>query len=413
MSGSEIIGGPLGRHARTGGPYRTWWTPLRVLLAALFLSSSLSLIVFSHCREADWRSPDMYVHACYSESAVLYQSAGLDQHRNPFTAFEKQSAMTYPILANLRLWAASWLVPSGTASERRLIFFDLFALTSIVAWVVTSLLVARLALHWRDALLVALAPAAIVVMFTGWEAVTALLTMLSIYFLRKDLPIIAGAMIGLAMLHSIYPVILLLGLYLTVSGFARIALSALGVWLGVTLLVQIFFGSGFAAFAELFRGGAGYGSLWYVISTLVIVGNLNLWWLITVILGVLGLTFFIAMTQRQPTVAQGLFAAALVYFFFAKSFGPQQLLFLIPLAVLAGVTWRDFVIWQFAAVTYHVLLWQYIATVSQAPKGLPANAYTWVVVLHLATLAFLFIRTVQAMPINRSTVAIEEKQYQN
>ena len=397
-SGSEIIGGPLGRHARIGAPYRTWWTPLRVLLAAIMVASALSFIAFSHCRAADWRSPDMYVHVCYSEPAVLYQSAGLDQHRNPFAGFEKQDAMVYPLLANARLWATSWLVPSGTASERRLFFFDLFALSSILAWAFTVLMVSYLAQHWRDALLVALAPTAILVLFTGWEAQAALLAMLSLYFVRRQAPLLAGFFIGLGILHSIYPVILLVGLYWTANNFARIAASAFGTWLAATAFVQIFFGNAFAAFSELLRGGPGYGSIWYVLSHFITFGNLNIWWLLALILGVVGLTFFIAFTDRQPTVAQALFAASLIYFITTKSFGPQQFLFLIPLAVLAGITWRDFVIWQFVSVTYHVLLWQYIALVSQAPKGLPANAYSWVTFLHLATLGYLLFRTLQQMP---------------
>jgi hypothetical protein len=64
QASSEVIGGPLGRHARTGAPYRTWWLPIRVLLALAFLGSSLAFISFEHCRAADWQSPDMYVHTC-------------------------------------------------------------------------------------------------------------------------------------------------------------------------------------------------------------------------------------------------------------------------------------------------------------------------------------------------------------
>lgn len=407
MSESEVIGGRLGRHARSGPPYRTWWMPLRVLLAALFIASTLSLISFSHCRASDWRSPDMYTHVCYSEPAVLYQSAGLDQHRNPFTAFGEQEAMSYPILANARLYLLSWLVPTGTAAERRSNFFDLFAVVSILGLTFTTLLVALLR-RWQDALLVALAPAGLLALFIGWEAPAALTLMVALYFYRRGSPILTGLMIGIAILHSIYPVVLLAGFYLAKKGVDRIALVAVATWAAVTVAVQLLYGNSLAAFAELLRGGAGYGSIWFVLSSKVTINNLNLYWLASLLLLFAGVAIVIKRTHRTPSLEQGLLVAMLVYFITTKSYAPQQVLFLIPLVVLAGLRWRDFALWQGIEVGYQVLLWQYVASVNGAPKAIPANVYSWVVIAHIAGLVYLLWRTVQLMPIKQ-----KEMQYLN
>jgi uncharacterized membrane protein len=403
---SEVIGGPLGRHARTGPPYRTWWLPVRVLLAVVFVASTLAFISFEHCRSADWQSPDMYTHACYSDAAVLYTSRGLDQQRNPFAASGEDGPIAYPVITNVVIAATSWLVPTGTASERRRTYFDINALLSIIFLAITVLLTARLVDPWRDALFVALAPAGILSLFIGWGSLAAMLTILSLVFYRRGSPWVAGVILGFAVATAFYPLVLIAAFYLVglrrraFGDVDRVVIATLGSWIALNALFAAFFADGVLAFySQLLSQGASYGSIWLALTILFgwSAPALNLLWLVSLLILLGGAAVMIKKYRRQPTIGQAAFLVGAAYFITAKSYAPQQVLWLIPLAALAGLRWRDLMIWQGIEVIYHLALWQYIAVISEAKRGLDAQAYGWITVLHIAGLLYLMWRTWQQM----------------
>jgi uncharacterized membrane protein len=404
QASSEVIGGPLGRHARTGAPYRTWWLPIRVLLALAFLGSSLAFISFEHCRAADWQSPDMYVHACYSDAAAIYTSRGLDQHRNPFSARGDEGALAYPIVTNAVIAATSWMVPTGTAPERRRTFFDITALLAVIFMVVTVIATSRLVDPWRDAIFVAIAPAGLLSLFIGWDALGAMLTVLGMLFHRRGSPVLAGILFGLAIATTFYPILILVALLLiqdrAVPGDDRTIIISLATWVGLSAIVAVFSLSGVTAFyQQLFQQGASYGSIWLALTLLVswTPPALNLFWLGSLVIVTSALAATIRRRHLRPTLAQAALLVGAAYFITAKSFAPQHILWLIPLAAMAGLRWRDLVIWQGIEVTYYVAVWQYIAVVSDAKRGLDADAYGWITMLHIAGLAFLIWRTLQVI----------------
>lgn len=399
---SAVIGGPLGSHARIGEPYRTWWLPIRVLLVVAFLASAVAFISFEHCRAGDWRSPDMYVHACYSDAAAIYTSRGLDEHRNPFMARGNDSALAYPVLTNLVIGATSWLVPTGTAPERRRTYFDINALLAVLFMVVTVVVVARLVDPWRDALFVAIAPAGLLSLYIGWDALGAMLTVLGIAFLRRGSPIAAGILLGLAIATTFYPIVLLVAIYLAsprARSFAapdRVVTAAVVTWVSVSaVFAMVFSWSGVLAFYQaLLQQSATYGSLWFGLGLLLgwTPPALNLFWIGAFAVIVVALMMLIRRRGMQPTIGEAALLIGAVYFVTAKGFAPQQVLWLIPLAAMAGLRWRDLVIWQGIEVVYHLAVWQYIAVLNDAKRGLDANAYGWITLLHVAGLIYLILR---------------------
>lgn len=404
QASSEVIGGPLGRHARVGAPYRTWWLPMRVLLVVAFLGSTLAFSSFQHCRSADWQSPDMYVHVCYSDVAAIYTSRGLDQHRNPFTASGADAPLAYPVLTNAVIAATSWMVPTGTAEDRRRAYFDINALLSIVFLTVAVIVTSRLVDPWRDAIFVALAPAGLLSLFIGWDALAVMLALLGLLFHRRGSPWVAGVLIGMSIATAFYPIVLVVAFYIygiRQRGFQntdRVITAALVTWGALDLLVAIFAFEGVTTFYELLlRQGASYGSIWLASSMLLgwTPGLLNLIWIGSFALLLIALVALIRKRGLHPTIGQAAFLVAAIYFLTAKNYAPQHVLLLIPLAVLAGLRWRDLVIWQLIEATYHLALWQYIAVLNEAKRGLDADAYAWITVLHLAGLAYLIWRTLQ------------------
>jgi uncharacterized membrane protein len=396
---SEVIGGPLGRHARVGPPYRTWWLPIRVLLLVVLIASLMSFLKFQSCRANDWQSPAMYVHACYSDIPTLYSSRGLEEHRLPYREYQDQGAIAQPPLANAVIYATSWLVPTGTAPERRRTYFDLNALLLVIALAVTTLVVARLAHGWRDALFVAIAPAGILSLFVAWDGLAAMLTVLALALFQRGSPRLGGAILAGAMSITFYPVVVIGALYLTAYRRKRfhnvdaMAISALAVWLVIHLLVVLIsIGGATAFFGEYLNNQVGFGSIWFAIEVFfgVTLGGLNLLWLGSLL--VLGALLVIAIRRRglRPTYAESALILGALYFFVVKSYGPQNVVWLIAIAALCSIRWRDLLIWQSGEVMYHLALWQYLASTNGTDRGLPVEVYAWAIVIRLLALGYLF-----------------------
>jgi len=68
---SEVAGGPAGRRL---APSRSWWTPVRVIVALTIAAACLGVVGKQHCRESAWTvaDPDQYVHLCYSDIPLLF-----------------------------------------------------------------------------------------------------------------------------------------------------------------------------------------------------------------------------------------------------------------------------------------------------------------------------------------------------
>lgn len=191
---SELIGGELGRHARVGPPYRTWWTPIRVILAVVGLASVLPILTFSHCVNSGWRSPDMYVHFCYSE-----------------------------------------------VSEN----FALYSTLSIIALAATTLFLATLTVRWIDALQLPAAPAVLLTLFIGREALAALAIVLALYLVKRaDINhiriariLLVISLLFLILTRSDRPqYVLLIAPLVIISGISR---RDFYIWQGIEVIFQI------------------------------------------------------------------------------------------------------------------------------------------------------------------------------
>ncbi|MGZ4608764.1 MAG: hypothetical protein ACXV2H_00740, partial [Actinomycetes bacterium] len=105
--GSEVLGGPLGRRVRSD-PHR-WWTPLRVMLALVFVVSGLGLVQKEHCRAHGWTAPGQYSHACYSDIPPLYFARGLAQGDIPYIGQAPDQRVEYPVLTGAAMWVTAKL----------------------------------------------------------------------------------------------------------------------------------------------------------------------------------------------------------------------------------------------------------------------------------------------------------------
>ena len=84
---SAAVGGPLGRHARTGA---SWWNPLRVVLAVATVVFGLGVVQKSPCVVESWSDvayPKAFSHLCYTDIPYLYVDRGLAEGFVPYEPF--------------------------------------------------------------------------------------------------------------------------------------------------------------------------------------------------------------------------------------------------------------------------------------------------------------------------------------
>jgi hypothetical protein len=91
----------------------------------------------------------------------------------------------------------------------------------------------------------------------------------------------------------------------------------------------------------------------------------------------------------MPRLALSLMAGVLVL---STSLPVQLSLLLLPLVALAGLPWRDHLIWAGTELVYFVAVWLYIAAQSDPNRGLPAGFYLVFLLARLAGIAWLGVQ---------------------
>jgi hypothetical protein len=113
-----------------------------------------------------------------------------------------------------------------------------------------------------------------------------------------------------------------------------------------------------------------------------------------VVTGGLALALTASRAPRFGPVALVLLAGVLVT---GKAAPPQVSLLLLPAIALAGLRWRDHLIWATAELTYFAGVWLYIAASSDANRGLPAGAYLVLLVARIGAICWLGVQGVRAI----------------
>lgn len=401
--GSEVVGGPLGRHAATG---RSWWTPLRVLLALTFLTSGLGLVQKDWCRANGWAAPGNYVHACYSDIPPLYFGRGLADGDVPYIGQSGDRQVEYPVLTGAVMWLTARLVPSAEsmpdAGQRSLRYFDVNALALALC---AGIAVAATALTHRarpwDAALMALAPTLALAGTINWDLYAVALLSLGMLAWARSRPVAAGVLIGLAVATKFYPLFVLGPLFLLclrarrMREFWATLVSAACSWSAVNVPVMLADFDGWARFYRLSEErGAGFGSIWFVLSQqgyAVPDSALNLVSGGLFAAACLGVAVLALAAPRRPRLPQLAFLVVAAFLLTNKVYSPQYVLWLLPLAALARPRWRDVLVWQAGEVVHYVGTWLLIAGYppGDADRALGVDGYGVTVLAHVAGTGWL------------------------
>lgn len=393
--GSEVAGGPLGSHARTGV---SWWTPLRVLLALTFLTCGIGLVQKDFCRDTGWAAPGDYVHSCYSDIPPLYFGRGLADGEVPYIGQEGDRQVEYPVLTGAVMWLTAQLVPdSADADDRSLRYFDVNALAlAICAGVAVAATALTAGRRPWDAALFALAPVLALAGTINWDLYAVALLALGMLAWARERPVAAGVLIGLAAATKFYPLFVLGPLLLLcwragrLREFATALVAAVVAWLAVNLPVMAADFDGWARFYRLSEErGAGFGSIWFVMSQQgfpVPDGALNLVSGGLFAVACIGVAVLAVTAEQRPRLPQLVFLVVAAFLLTNKVYSPQYALWLLPLAALARPRWRDVLVWQAGEVVHFVGTWLLIAGYppGDADRALGVDGYAVTVLAHVA-----------------------------
>lgn len=403
-TGSELIGGPIGRRALLG---TSWWTPVRVVALVAIGVFALGMVQKLPCYDGAWffGASSQYTHACYSDIPHLYQGRGFADGLVPY--FDRlpgdMEYLEYPVLTGVFMEVASWLTPgSGSIQDQEQIYWMVNAGMLMVCAAVIAVCTART--HRRrpwDGLLVALAPAlrsrppstGISSLWPSWpprcscgrEAV----------FWRSVCS--SGSPRPPSSIRSCCSDRCSCCAGERVNGeFGTALLGAVGAWLVVNLPVMYLAPDGWAKFYSFSQErGVDFGSIFLFLSNwlkiTITADAANTWALIMMLLVCVGLTAVTLTAPRRPRFAQLAFLIVAAFILTNKVYSPQYVLWLVPLAALARPRWRDFLIWQACEVAYFLGIWMYLAytTSGDAHKGLPTEGYQVAIAVHLLGTLYL------------------------
>ena len=434
---SDLIGGPMGRHALIGRA--TVLTPLRVCLIMAIVILVCGWLFKAACIQQgpdgsggvtlDQGGQRPWITACYNDAVPLFGSHKLNTGDLPYATSWADNGetryMEYPVVTGYWMWGIAKIsqaylnfarssgvlpVPLDVAAYFTIgaIFLGLMYL-----WAVAS--TAKIARRriW-DTALMCLSPLLIVHAFTNWDLLAIGITAGAMLAWARQKPVLAGALLGLGAAAKLYPILLLGPLLILclragkMGAWTRSALAAAGVWLVINIPVWLAYPQGWYEFIRLNSERPPEYDSWYFIyatlsrskiwdaavgsatPTLVNMLSLVLFALACAAIGWLGLA-----AQRRPRFAQLAFLVIAAFLLTNKVWSPQYSLWLLPLAVLALPRWRPLLFWQASEAIVWVLLMLSFAGI--ANKGLSIYPFINAALLRDAmvlVLMFLVVRDI-------------------
>lgn len=441
---SEVIGGPVGRHALVGR--QPFWTPLRVVLIIALGFLMLGWTSKAPClqqtdkgngaeRVARWDNHRQYLQLCYSDTVPLYGAELLNQGYFPYKSswletdesghvkvqYDGTPAvryMEYPVVTGLYQYGAMALAKTYTKASDAwglpivaevVMFFDVVAFGLALAWLVTIWASAGLSPRTRpwDVVTIAVSPIVIFQIFTNFDALATAFGMCALLAWARRKPGWAGALIGLGVAAKLYPVLFLVSLLLVclragrLREFAKTAAVAVATWVAVNAPVALLFPRGWMEFFRLnTRRGDDMDSLYNVVKSFTgwrgFDGNLGFWEPPVILNAVSAVVFclcalaigYVALTApRRPRVMQLVFLVVAAFLLTNKVWSPQYSLWLVPLAALALPHRRLLLAWM----TVDALVWiprmYYLLGIEN--KGLPQEWFTGTVLVRDALVVVL------------------------
>lgn len=430
---SDLIGGPMGRHASVGR--NRVLTPLRVCLLFAIMILLAGWLFKSPCIQQgpgghlDQSGQRPWISGCYNDIVPLFGGRKLDIGAFPFKASWTEGNntryMEYPVLSALWMYAMSgishgytYLVGETGLAPKPMDVAAYFTVTAIALSLMFLWAVAMTARMTRkriwDTALMCLAPILVVHGFTNWDLLAMALLAAAMYFWSRSRPYTSGVFIGLGMAAKLYPVFLLGPLLVLAirtrkwAGLVKATVAGALAWAAVNVPIMVLYPRGWQEFIRLNSERPPEFTTWYTMfqkftgwnvwdkapgaSAPDLLNNLSLALFLAACAGIAWLGLSVA---RRPRLAQLMFLVIAAFLLTNKVWSPQYSLWLLPLVPLAVPRWRPVLLWQGIEWCVWMLLMWYFA--GEANKGISDYPYLWAAVARDAIILFLCALIVRDM----------------
>ena len=399
---AALLGGPPGRHVRASG----WWRAVASWLVPLTaVPMVLAVLQREYCVRHGWGGSDQFWRMCFSDLPAQYALAPLD---GGLTAYLRgEASLDQPILAGSVMSALGGLVPDGTPLEqsRYYVLYWVALITLLLAvcvWCTVQVLPADL----QAAAQVALSPVIVLAAVVNSDALAVALVAGAMLAWHRQRYALTGILLGLGVLTRGYVLAVALALiFIGLREGSVLALRRVALFATTTVLILFtFFALAapdqlVAAVTSWWAGPAGYGSLWMIPS---ITGNAVPTWVLSV-LSALGWALALALgwvltrdSYRTPTWPQVALVVVGMGMMLGKVVPVQAALWLLPLAAMAGVRWRDHLIWAACEALHFGAVWLYIGALTTPDRALPSAWYIVFLLVRTAGITWLVTRVWQA-----------------
>jgi uncharacterized membrane protein len=408
---SAAIGGPWGRHAVRSA--RSMWSPLRVLLALTCFTLLVGYLQKSPCATGQWTGNKQYTHMCYSDIVPLWGDERLDVGAVPY----RDTSVEYPVLTGGFMLLTADLTRGALALTSNwssvVVFGGITALLlSVCGLLVTYATAQTQRRRPYDAAIFALSPLLVFHAFSNWDLLAMSLTSLSILAWARRKPVLAGTLIGLGTAAKLYPVFILVAIWILAvrtkryAGAAWAVAAAAVTWLAVNLPIALAYTTGWKEFYRFsIDRPTERSTVWAMVRTLWksnVNANDSPYWVPPgsavaglLIVALVGVAWVGLRSPAKPRLGQLAFLVVLAFLLTTKVWSPQYSLWLVPLLALARPRWRLNLVWQFAEIAVWFLTLTLLLGFNVADHGVPYGALMVALLIRdvlLLTIAGLIIR---------------------
>lgn len=387
------LGGPPGRRLRPveRGPLARL-APVVLLLA---LPLSFAALRQTGCLAQGWRGNIPVWRQC-SSPLVEALPSGTPVH-GVSAWLGGGLRVAEPVLSAAVTGVLSQLAP-GVATGHQRWFLALWVL--LTAAVLAGLVVAVGTVRRHpdaDPVALALSPVLALTLYRSTDLLPLALAVVAVWAWSRERERLAGVLAGLAVLAGPLAAVVLLAMALLPARAApnarrRLVVTALATVAAVALAFALVDTDRLTAPWRAWRhAGAGPGSPWYLFTLAGFPVGSGFVALIAALGVVLAGVLMVLAARRRPGPTVG--AVALlglgVALLTAASFQPWAALWLVPFVALAGIRWRDHLLWAGAEAVHAVALFGYLTFRTDPGHGLPPGWYAVALSLRLLAVGWI------------------------
>jgi uncharacterized membrane protein len=397
---SNAIGGPIGRYAATSRA----WSPLLVLLLMTAATLLLAYGEKSPCADGQWFGNKQYTHLCYSDVIPLWGAEELDTGAVPY----RDHAVEYPVLTGGFMWLSAEVtraVGSQMTNPSLVLVFGVVTCVGLAlcAFLVTYFTAGTVRRRPWDAAIFAASPLLIFHAFSNWDLFAMVFAAAALWAWARERPLLAGTLIGLGAAAKLYPVFILVAIFMLAirsdrwRGFVWASVAAGLAWLAVNVPVASAYFDGWKEFYVFSADRDAEASTFYAMAQYFNTGGFNKGspggyvpsgvLVAFVLLVALGAVALVVLTVPQrPRLAQVVLLVVVAFLLTTKVWSPQYSLWLVPLVALARPRWRITLLWQASEILVWIVTLLWLSGLSDVNRAID---YGWLMTVILVRDGFL------------------------